>query len=290
MSSRRKQEPDGPRAGNLVQQPLRGKDYAQFATIMGAGGLLLLVLFVYFIPKLLPAGFLYEFFYIVVIAWGLISAIVLFGVMRSYAHLRYNHPVGGVVELGGPAAFAALVVLGGMWLMLRHETFDLTVRPHGPDAPVVTSGKIRLELGRSALVVDLSPNGEADFKNIPHLFWGKEVKILPNIDGYKEAYQTKVLNTEVLDLDLQPPETKMIGRVVPAPRPGQHIAVLVQGERDSQSPDSYGRFSFVVHKKVGDKARFFVCADGWRVYDDYQSVGADEVEIRLRRPDLRCSQ
>lgn len=142
-------------------------------------GIGLLIPFVAFTPRLLPADILNQFFYIVLIVWGLVCALVLFGVMRSYAHLTYK-TFGIAIELGGPAAFAALVVVGGFWLVPRTDTFHLTIRPHGLGAPLIASGRVRMELGSlSPYTSDINSNGEADFKGIPRKFFGARVKVLP---------------------------------------------------------------------------------------------------------------
>jgi hypothetical protein len=270
---------------------LSGKDYAIIAAAMMGIGVGLLVLFVLFAPRLVPADILNQFFYIVLIVWGLVCALVLFGVMKSYARVTYKH-LGGAIELGGPAAFAALVVVGGFWLVPRTDMFTLTLRPHGPGAPVITSGKIRVEFGSlSPYTSDINSNGEAVFKSIPHKFWGTTVKVLPQVDGYKDDYQTVALDKDVIDLNLEkalPVETMLKGKIKPAPGKGQVIKILVQGEDGESVPDGYGRFQFLVHKKPGETIRVNVCADGRRVYDDYVTLVVDEVPIATREPDVPC--
>lgn len=65
---------------------LSAKDYL-FPTLLDiVAGALLLAALVAIAPRLVQADILNEFFYIVVIVWGLISALVLFGVMNSYVH------------------------------------------------------------------------------------------------------------------------------------------------------------------------------------------------------------
>ena len=274
----------------IPSQPLSAKDYVVIATVMFGFGIVLLLLFVAFTPRLLQADILNQFFYIVLIVWGLVSASVLFGVMRSYARLTHKY-VRGAIELGGPAAFAALVVLGGFLVIPRTDTFDLTIRPHGSDAPLITSGQIRVEFGNFAPAQDINANGEADFKGVPHKFRGTTVRVLPKVDGYKDEYQTVVLDKDAIDLNLvktPPPETVLKGKIVPAPGKEQRVKVLIQGEHGDTVPDRYGRFQFVIHKKLGEIVRVTVCASGKRIYDDYQTTGQDEIEIHTRKPDVLC--
>ena len=282
-----RQHPTSVRPQGTLPQPLSGKDYALIAAVVMSIGIGLLVLFVIFAPRLMPADILNQFFYIVLIVWGLVCALVLFGVMKSYAHLTYKR-VGGAIELGGPAAFAALVVLGGFWLVPRTDTFHVTLRPHGPSGQRITSGKISMELG-SIFISDINSNGEADFKDISRKFWGVKVKVLPQVHGYKEEYQTVVLGKDAIDLILKPPETVLRGKIVPAPSKNQVVKVLVQGEDGEQTPDSFGGFRFLVHKDLEEQVRVNVCADGQRVYDDYLTLTNKEVSILTRPPDVACS-
>lgn len=275
------------KAKGTLPQPLSGKDYALIAAVMMGIGIGLLVLFVIFVPRLVPTDVLNQFFYIVLIVWGLVCALMLFGVMRSYARLTYRS-VGGAVELGGPAAFAALVVVGGFWLVPRTDTFHLTIRPHGPSAPLISSGKIRMELGSASLSPEINSDGEADFKGISRKFWEAKVKVLPQVRGYKEEYQTVVLDKDAIDLNLVPVETVLTGKIVPTPRKNQVVRVLVQSEGGEKIPDGYGRFQFLVHKNLGEQVRVDVCADGQRVYDDYVTLVEEEISIRTRKPDVPC--
>src|SRR5439155_24061026 len=94
---------------------------------------------------------------------------------------------------------------------------------------------------------------------------------------------------DAIDLNLvkaPPPETVLKGKIVPAPPKGQVVRILVQSEDGEKVPDSYGRFQFVVHKKLGEMVRVNVCADGRRVYDDYVTLVEEEVEIPARKPDV----
>ena len=274
--------------GNLPQ-PLSGKDYAVIAVIMVVIGVGLLVLFVLFAPRLVPADILEKFFYIVLLVFGLVCALVLFGVMKSYARVTYKSG-GGVVELGGPAAVALLVVVGGFWLVPHTDTFDLTIRPHAPDKPLITSGKIRVELGNFANTQDISSNGEADFKGVPHKFRGARVQVLPLVDGYKQEYQTTLISGDAIDLNLVKPETLLRARLVPAPAPGQRVKVLIENESGEQVPDSYGRFQAVVHKNLQDSVVVIVCSNGRSVFNDNVSLTTEEVAIPTHKPDVRCGQ
>jgi hypothetical protein len=269
---------------------LSPRDYAMVAVVMAVLGVLLLLLFVGLIAKLLSADALNQFFYVVLIVWGLISSVVLFGVLKSYASLTYKH-LNWMVELGGPAAFTAIILIGGFVLLPRTDTFDLTVRPHGPGRPKITSGKLTVQFGNSSVTRDLDKDGEADFKGVPHKFWGRTVKVLPEIEGFRREFQTISIESDAVDVEMveeTPPKAFLKGILVPAPRAGQVTTVLILGEAGSELPDTNGRFQFTLRKRQGDTVRVQVCINGWRVFDQYMTLTDDEVQIPLRRPDIRC--
>src|SRR5271157_3506923 len=194
------------------------------------------------------------------------------------------------MELGGAAAVTFLVVVGGYLFVPRVDTFDLTIRPHAPGKQLITSGRIRLEIGNSAPTSDVNANGEADFKGIPHKYRGAKVHVLPQFDGYVQAYQEILLDKDAIDLPLvNAPAPTLRGRLTPPPRMGQIVKVLVEGEDGESVPDSYGRFQTVVHKKLGERVSLDVCADGRSIYNNYITLGNDEIEIPVHKPDFACS-
>jgi len=126
-------------------------------------------LYIYHLPKLVEGGAQGLIFYPLLIPWALSSAAFLFGAMRSYANFTHRH-LGGFLELGGPVALFCLVLLGGLKLVPRApETFDLAVRAHSVDTPLVTSGQITLELP-GLPHANIVPDGEANFKGLPTKF------------------------------------------------------------------------------------------------------------------------
>lgn len=256
----------------MPDQPLSGKDYAIIAVTFVALGIGLLLGFAFLAPRVLPSAVSDQFYYVVLLLWGLVSALVLFGVLRGYARLTVKQP-GVLLELGGPVVVAFLVVYGGFKLVPRAGSFSVTVRPHAVDAPVITQGKIRMEYGANPAIRDIDSSGDAEFREIPREYRGQAVKVLPQVDGYKQEYQTVSLDKSVIDLALtkESPETKLTGKIVP-PEKGKVVKVLVEGENREAVPDEYGRFEMVVHRKNAERIRISVWVDGKQVYDDYQML------------------
>jgi hypothetical protein len=268
------------------QNRLSGRDYLWISFAMLLTGVLLLVLFVLFAPKMLPAEILSQFFYVVLLAWGLVCALVLFGVLRSYGRLTYRH-CGGAIELGGPAACAVLVVVGGFWLAPRNETFALTVRPHGIREPLLTRGSMRLETGSISQTVELQ-NGEAIFARIPRKYFNRNVKLLPGVDGYEKQYQVVRITSDEIDLLLEENNVLLRGMLSPAPHDQQTTKIIVEGETDFSRPQPDGRFQIRVKRSLGDRVRLRVCEGGFRVFDDYLQLQLAEIEVDTRKPDTSC--
>jgi len=168
------------------------------------------------------------------------------------------------------------------------ETFDLTVRAHSADMrdPIITSGKIAIDLDNDRRTALLGANGEADFKGIPPKFRGAMLKILPQVDGYVEKWQELEVKSNVLDLALVRatlPVTLLTGSISPPPSMGQSVRIFVDSQKSETSADELGRFELSVNGKVGDRVLLKVYVDGKQVYDDYQ-VLPGPVTLILHRP------
>ena len=254
--------------------------------------IVLLVIFVLSAPRLIAADTLEKFFYVVLLVPALLCAAILFGVLKgSHARVRYKH-LGWVIELGGPPALFALIVLGFYMVVPKTETFDLTVRPHGPQEQLIKRGALRLEFGNRSETEPLTDKGEADFKGIAHKFRGATLRVLPEIEGYERRYLDVLVSGDAVDLPLvpsPPPENALRGRLFPVPRSPQTVTVVVEGESETASVDAYGRFDAIVHRKLDEAVRLSVCSDGRLIYDDILRVSADETMIRTHAPGERCS-
>ncbi len=139
---------------------------------------------------------------------------------------------------------------------------------------LITSGRIRIEFGNLARTETIDANGEANFKGVAHRFFGDEVTVLPQVEGYKQRPQRVVLSGTVVTmlLDEDRAETLFRGQVEPPPRFGQIVRVLVEGEQSDATPDQFGRFQLSIHHRVGDQIRIQVYSEGRQVYDEYQIV------------------
>jgi len=268
-------------------QPLSALAYAVIALAGLAIGIGLLFFYVYQVPKLVESGAQNQIFYLLLIPWALACAAFLFGAMKSYARFAHQH-LGNYLELGGPVVLFCLVVVGGFKLVpAAPQTFDLTVRPHSADGlnPIITSGKITIDLDTDRRTESIGANGEADFKGIPPRFQGATIKILPQVDGYEEQWQRHKLHGNVLELPLAragQPVTHLTGSIVPPPVNWKELRVTVEGTAEGKV-DELGRFGLDVNGKDGDRVRLKIYAGQQIVYDDYQ-VLPGPVTLKLHSP------
>lgn len=155
-----------------VLQPASAMTYAVIALIGLVLALAFTLFYIYQVPRLVQNGAQSQVFYLLLIPWALSCAAFLFGTMKSYAGFTYKR-LGSALELGGPVVLFCLVLIGGFKLVpSAPETFDLTVRAHSEDGrnPLITSGKVTIELDTALLSESFGSNGEADFKAIPPKF------------------------------------------------------------------------------------------------------------------------
>lgn len=264
---------------NPVQpvQPLSAKAYAIIALVGLAIGVGLLLFYVYRVPKLIESGVQNQVFYLLLIPWALACAAFLFGAMRSYARFTHRR-LGNFLELGGPVVLFCLVIVGGFKLVPPPpETFDLTVRPHGPNGtdPIIASGKITIDLDNDRRSKAISSNGETDFKGIPAKFRGATVGVLPQVDGYKQEWQHLELKGAVLDVTLQrapQPVTRLTGSIVPPPKDWAKLRIMVEGQSGEGKVDELGSFGFQVNGRDGETVRLKIYDATKLVYDDFQTL------------------
>ncbi len=269
-------------------QPLSALAYAVIALAGLAIGIGLLFFYVYQVPKLIESGAQNQIFYLLLIPWALACAAFLFGAMKSFARFTNQH-LGSYLELGGPVVLFCLVVVGGFKLVpAAPQTFDLTVRPHSADGlnPIITSGKITIDLDTDRRTESIGANGEADFKGIPPRFQGATLKILPQVEGYEEKWVRHKLHGNVLELPLEratQPMTHLTGYVVPPPANWKELRVVVEGQTAEGQVDELGRFGIDVNGKDGDRVRLRIYTGQEIVYDDYQ-VLPGPVTLKLHAP------
>jgi hypothetical protein len=117
-------------------------------------------------------------FYIADVVLGISAAIVLFGCMRSYAYVSGKQGSFSA-EVGGPAALAVLVVVGGFYLARPPDSFPLTVRLSGdkPDAAALQGLKVIVDLESRRAPGEFTSAGEAVIADVPTSFIGQDIPV-----------------------------------------------------------------------------------------------------------------
>jgi len=212
-------------------------------------GLLVLGVLIWKAQELTAFGLTGNLFYVVLLLVGLATALILFGVLRSYASYSGRY-LGGVLELSGPVVGFALVVIGGFVLVPNLATFPLTVYVHGERGPqdvvLRNSGYVVLRLGPESRREPIGGDGQAYFPAIPASFRGQEVPV------WVESQEFEVVGVPLcrlvgssVDVSVQKKGGRVSGRV--QDEQGNAISgaeVRVAGL--STSTDKAGRFEVAI--------------------------------------------
>lgn len=266
-------------------QPLSPIAYAVIALAGFIFALGFTFFYVYEVPKLVGSGVQGQVFYLLLIPWALSSAAFLFGAMQSYAHFTQRR-LGSFLELGGPVVLFCLVLLGGFKLVPPvPETFDLAVRAHSADTPLITSGQIALELP-GLPHANIGPDGEANFKGISANFKGTPIRVLPQIDGYEQKWLTPKVEGNVLTVELEKahPVIVQMATLVPPPPKGKDVQIRVDGQRVQTSVDELGGFSFTAGGKAGDRVLVEVFVDRKLAGSEHQVLGPRPIDVHWKTP------
>jgi hypothetical protein len=157
-------------------------------------GTCLVLLFIFKANDLIASGIDKMIFYVLLIPMGLSAAAFLFGAMRSYAAYS-GKSFGGSIELGGPAALFALVVVGGFYLVPDTTTFGVTVYVHGSggkqDVVLRNQGEVMIDFEDYRRPEPIRENGQATFPGIPAKFRNQVVPIVILAKGFEIADKNK---------------------------------------------------------------------------------------------------
>lgn len=273
------------------KQPLSAMAYAAIAL----AGLLLALGFTFFyiyqVPKLVEGGAQGQVFYLLLIPWALASAAFLFGAMRAYAHFTHRHR-GSFLELGGPVVLFCLVLLGGFKLVPpAPETFDLAVRAHSADTPLITSGQITLDLP-GLPHTNIGQDGEANFKGLSAKLRGKAIRLLPQVEGYEEKWLTPTVDGNILSVELERAHPTFVQKatLVPPPVKGKTVQIRVDGQKIDAVIDELGGFTFAASGKAGDRVLLEVFVNQELTSSGYYVLGTLPIGIHWTSPSEKPKQ
>ena len=129
-------------------------------------------------------------FYIALVPLGIAVAVLLFGVLKSYAAYK-GQVSGGSLEVIGSIVVFLLVVILGFGLVPNPTPFALTVFVHGErgrqDLVLRNEGAVLIDIGGDRRRASIGDLGQAFFASIPPNFRGQSVPVSVDADGYEVA-------------------------------------------------------------------------------------------------------
>jgi hypothetical protein len=160
--------PSGGEALDPGSQPLEPRMYLTVSAVGLAVSVGLLLFLVFGADRIVAAGLDHRVFYVLLVPLGMSAAAFAFGAMKSTATFQGKSPRD--VTLTGPAVFAAMVVLGGFFLVPEGGLRSVAVRVDrsaeeggGP----VPGAVVRLDWGPQRLVQVTDGTGQASFLGLP---------------------------------------------------------------------------------------------------------------------------
>jgi len=229
-----------------------------------------------------------KLFFIILIPLGLASALVLFGILRSFAHYS-GKQLGGTLELGGPVIVFVLVLWLGFQLAPDAGNFPLTVYVHGPagshELVLKNSGYVMLDLGGERRREPIGDKGQALFAEIPASFRGQSVKLALDAEGYElgDPQKEYLLDGPSLYLPVQKVAGHIVGRVQDQdgnPLPGATVSVAGL----ATVSDPTGHFEITIPRERMQKEFFLqATAAGFATWHANVVAGGGEVIVNMKR-------
>ena len=250
--------------------------------------LLLLAILMRNAETLVSLGLTGNFYYMVLVPLGLSAAAFLFGVLHSYALYR-GEQLNGRLKLGGPVVLFIILLILGFWLPKPASNFPLTVYVHGPggrqDMVVRGVGYVIVDLAGFRRKAQIGNDGEALFPEIPASFWGQEVPIALDVDGYEmmDSNQRARLSGSSIYVGVRKKSGHIRGYVHDSKwNPLPAVTVVARGL--SVSTDQTGYFDLVVPgEELQPSLTLEAIMPGFLVWSDTVVPNSNDVLITLRR-------
>ncbi|MGH2647460.1 MAG: hypothetical protein ACRDE8_07825 [Ginsengibacter sp.] len=218
------------------------------------------------------------YYFLLVIA-GLIAAAFLSGALKSHAKYTGN-AYGGTIELGGPVVVFALIVYMGYVFRPApgYTNLKVTVFGNQTNDELINSGLVKLLLNKPDS--QKIENGLAEFTDIPTSFEGKDVIIIPEVEGYYgEAQHIKINGDNIpveLHLTKKPDSISVKGIVID--RTGQPVSnaiIIFEDGFAKDTSDAYGNFRLILPFKEGHESRIRVYTNNAMRYNNDQVLSAN---------------
>ena len=273
------------------RQPRWSKTATRHASIALVGFLIfigLLAVMVWKAETLVALGLVGNYYYVLLVVLGLASAVVLFGVLNSYAEYS-GKQLGGALQLGGPVVLCLLVPILSSWLVQSPNAFSITVFVHGPggrhDLILRNHGHVIIDLGNDRRREAIGEKGDAHIQGIPSTLRGQEVAVSVDAEGVELARPNKMLRLDhqSIYLEVRRKPGRIAGRV--QDQSGQPLKdVNVRLETASTNTDDAGRFAFTLQESWARSVLSLqAIALGYKTWSGYVAANANEAIIVLHR-------
>lgn len=231
-------------------------------------------------------------YYMLLLVWGLVCAIVLFAGLRSYADVSGSH-LGWKIELGGPSALFAAVVLGGYLFVPRQPETNFSVWVRQPNQEYADSGTLAMNINQAQPIPAPIENGQAMFGNIPTSRLPQidngSVEFTPHVPGFPEKPKSVVnlRDKQRYEFTLDSFSTNIKGSILRLH--GQNGTAEIRIEHLVALPvDSENEFHGTVQAKSGSSYLVEVCINGMQAYLESLPLGPDMPPIQLLKPKEHC--
>jgi len=255
--------------------------------LISAAGFLVFIcvalFFIFFNDKLSNIKLPIYFFLLVIV--GFIAAAFLAGALKS--HAKYSGKVaGGNLELAGPVVVFALIIYMGYIFrpIAGYTNLKVTVFGNESKSQLINSGLVKLLLNKPDS--QNIQNGLAEFTDIPTDFEGKEVTVIPIVDGYYgDAQQVKINGDGIpveLHLTKKPDSVSISGIVID--KNGKTVSnaiIIFEDGFAKDTTDAYGNFRIKLPFKEGHESRIRVYTDNVMRFN-YEKVLSSQSSITLQ--------
>ena len=234
------------------------------------------VFFIFFNDRLNNIKLPIYFFLVIII--GFIAAAFLTGALRS--HAKYTGKVyGGTLELSGAVVVFALIVYMGYIFKPVPGYLNVKVTVFGDSSAndLINSGSIKMILNKPE--AQKIENGMAIFTDVPTDFEGKEVMLIPEVEGYyNHAQKIKISGNGApveLHLSKKPDSVTVSGIVINESGKAVSNAIIIfEDGMAKDTSDTYGNFHITLPFKEGSETRIRVYTKNTMRYNNAQILSA----------------
>ncbi|RJP71469.1 MAG: hypothetical protein C4539_04925 [Ignavibacteriales bacterium] len=250
--------------------------------IISAGAFVLCLvaalLVIVFADKLNTFGLTKSFYFILLIPVSLGTAAFLFGALRSYAKYSGNLAY-GKLELSGPIVVFCLVIAGGFYFAKPESSFILTIRlfKDGDKSKIIKEGNLIADFGEQRVKKEIDENGEVIFAGISSGFIGKEINIIPGVEGYRLKNNSSLIipDNRLIYLELEKKSDSTLVRGIVLDKDGNplpKVNIDFENGLAESITDSKGRFVLSVPGSAGKSVLLTAELHGSIGYRDYVTI------------------